>query len=161
MTTTPLILILAAILILSGLVGLLVPALPGPPLLFIGFLLAAWAEDFIFVGTGTLVVLGLMAALMYLIDLAATVFGAKRFGASRQAAIGAALGAVVGIFFGLVGMLVGPFIGAVLGEFHARPDLRAAGRAGMGATIGLAIGAAAKIALGFTMVGIFLMVRFL
>ena len=161
MTTIILLWILAVVLILSGLAGLLLPAIPGAPLLFLGLLCAAWAEGFVYVGTGTLVVLGLIAALTYLIDFAATLFGARHFGASREAAIGAALGALVGIFFGLAGVLLGPFIGAVIGELHARPDLRAAGRAGVGATVGLAIGAAAKLSLGFTMIGIFLLVRFL
>ncbi|MDC4223579.1 MAG: DUF456 domain-containing protein [Candidatus Manganitrophus sp.] len=151
----------AVLLIALGLAGLVLPALPGAPLLFGGLLLAAWAEDFAYVGGGTLAALGVMALLTYLVDFAATAFGAKRFGASKRATAGAAFGALVGIFFGLPGVLLGPFIGAVIGELTARRDLAAAGRAGIGASLGMALGAAAKLAFGFAMIGLFLAVRFL
>jgi len=153
--------LLAIILVVAGMAGLLFPALPGAPILFAGLFVAAWAEGFEYVGTGTLIVMGIMALLMYVLDFLASAFGAKRFGASNRAIIGAALGAIVGIFFGIPGILQGPFIGAVLGELAAQSDLRTAGRAGIGATVGLALGAAAKLALAFTMVGIFVVVRFL
>jgi len=152
--------ILAVLLIVLGLAGLVLPALPGAPLLFIGLLLAAWTEDFTYVGGWTLAALGTMALLTYLVDLAATAFGAKRFGASQRAMVGAALGGLAGLFFGLPGVLLGPFVGAVIGELTTRRDLAAAGRAGIGASLGLALGAAAKLALGFAMVGIFLVARF-
>lgn len=151
---------LAVILVVAGLAGLVLPALPGPLLLFAGLLLAAWAEAFVFVGAKTLIALGLLAALASLADFVAGAFGAKRYGASPRSVAGAAIGAFVGIFFGLVGLVLGPFIGALVGEFADRRDLVAAGRAGWGATIGLVLGTAAKIALGFTMVGLFLFVRF-
>lgn len=152
--------VLAVGLIVIGLAGLVLPALPGPPLLFAGLVVGAWAEDFTYVGVGTLVALGVMALLTYAVDLAATAFGAKRFGASRRAVIGAVIGALLGLFLGVLGVLVGPFVGAVIGELSMRRDLAAAGRAGIGATIGLAIGAAAKLALGIAMIGVFAVVRF-
>ena len=149
-----------ALLIIGGLAGLVLPALPGAPLLFGGFLLAAWIEDFAYLGTGTLITLGALAGLTFVVDFAAGAFGARRYGASGRAVLGATIGAVVGIFFGLVGVLIGPFVGAVIGELSVRRDLPAAGRAGLGATLGLAIGTAAKLALGFTMLGIALVMRF-
>lgn len=152
--------IIAILLVVAGLAGLVLPALPGPLLLFAGLFLAAWAEQFVHVGTWTLVVLAVMAALALLADFVAGAFGAKRYGASPRSVAGAALGAIVGIFFGLPGLLLGPFAGALLGELSARRDLAAAGRAGWGATIGLVLGTAAKLALGFAMVGLFLVVRF-
>lgn len=151
--------ILSAILVLAGLAGLIIPGLPGPPLIFAGLFLAAWAEDFVHVGAGTLVVLGLLAALSYAADLWATMFGAKRFGASKRAIIGAVIGLVVGVFLGFPGVLFGPFAGAVIGELSARRGLHDAARAGIGATVGLAIGAAVTIALALAMIGIFLIVR--
>jgi hypothetical protein len=152
---------LAAVLVAAGLAGLVLPAIPGAPLLFGGLLLAAWAEDFAYIGAGTLTALGIMAALTVAVDFAAGAFGARRYGASGRAVLGAAIGATVGIFFGLVGVLVGPFIGAVVGELTVRRDVTAAGRAGVGATIGLAIGTAAKLALGFAMLGLTAVMRFL
>ena len=153
--------ILAIILVGGGMAGLVFPILPGAPVLYAGLFVAAWAEDFAHVGATTLVVLGIMAILTYVLDFLAGAFGAKRFGASRRAVIGATLGAIVGIFFGIPGILLGPFIGAVLGELSNRPDLKAAGLAGIGATLGLALGVAAKLTLAFAMLGIFVMVRFL
>lgn len=153
--------ILAVVLIVAGLAGLVLPALPGPLLLFAGLLVAAWAEQFVHVGTATLIALGIMAALATLADFVAGAFGARRYGASPRSVAGAVLGAIVGLFFGLPGLLLGPFAGALLGELSARRDLLAASRAGWGATIGLILGTAAKLALGFAMVGLFLAVRFL
>jgi len=153
--------VLAVILVLGGMVGLVFPALPGAPILYAGLFVAAWAEDFAYVGATTLVVLGIMTILTYGFDFLAGAFGARRFGASRRAIIGATLGAIVGIFFGIPGILLGPFIGAALGELSNRPNLKAAGLAGIGATIGLAMGVAAKLTLAFAMLGIFIIVRFL
>lgn len=151
----------AALLVLVGFAGLVLPILPGAPLLFAGLLLGAWAEDFTYVGTGTLAVLAVLALLTYGVDFFASSFGARRFGASGRAVLGAAIGGVAGLFFGLIGVLLGPFVGAVLGELSVRRDLQAAGRAGLGATLGLALGAAAKLALATSMLGVFLVVRFL
>lgn len=160
MATTVLLWVLALALVVIGLLGLVLPALPGAPLLFGGLLVAAWAERFAYVGPGTLVTLGFLALGTYAVDFAAGALGAKRFGASTRAVVGAAIGAVVGLFFGLPGVFLGPFVGAALGELSARRTLRAAGRAGVGASLGLVLGAAAKLALGFAMLGLFLIARF-
>jgi uncharacterized protein YqgC (DUF456 family) len=149
------------IVVIAGLAGLVLPAVPGAPLIFAGLLVAAWAEDFTYVGTRTLVVLGVLALLTYPTDLLATALGAKRFRASPRSALGAALGAVVGLFFGLPGILLGPFLGAMLAELSAQPNLIQATRSGVGATLGLLLGVAMKMALAFTMIGVFVLVRFL
>jgi hypothetical protein len=159
MDTTILLWLLAAILLVLGLAGLVLPAVPGAPLVFAGLFVAAWAEDFSYVGTGTLILLGLLALLTYPVDFLATALGAKRFGASPRAAFGAALGAVVGLFFGLPGILLGPFVGAVIAELSARPSLIQAARSGAGATLGLVLGVAMKMALAFAMIGVFVLVR--
>ena len=151
---------LSTTLVLVGLVGVVLPAIPGAPVLFVGLLLAAWTEDFHYVGGSTLAVLALLTALTYAVDFLAAAFGARRFGASNRSVIGAAVGGVVGLFFGLPGVIIGPFAGAVLGELSHRRSLGEAGKAGMGATIGLALGVAAKLGLALTMIGIFVVVRF-
>jgi uncharacterized protein len=153
--------LIAIILMTAGMAGLLFPVLPGAPILFAGLVTAAWADDFAYAGVKTLTVLGIMAVLMYVLDFLASAFGAKHFGASRLAVIGATLGAIVGLFFGIPGILLGPFAGAVLGELFNRPNLRTAGMAGIGATVGLVLGIAAKLSLAFAMLGTFLIVRFL
>lgn len=159
MIVTVLLWVLVVVLVVVGIAGLLLPALPGAPLLFGGLLLAAWLEDFAYVGPWTLLMLAIMAASTYAVDLAAGALGAKHFGATRAAVIGALIGAVVGIFFGLPGILLGPFCGALLGELLADRTLRQAGVAGIGASIGLLFGIAAKVALAFTMLGIFVLMR--
>lgn len=161
MITDVLLWILAFLLVVVGLVGLALPAIPGAPVLFGGLFVAAWAEDFVYAGPWTLALLAVMAALTYAVDFAAGAVGARRFGASRRAVIGAVLGAIVGLFFGLPGVLLGPFLGAMLGELSHQRGLGAASRAGIGATLGLVVGVAAKLALGVSMLGLFVVVRFL
>jgi uncharacterized protein YqgC (DUF456 family) len=73
--------------------------------------------------------------------------------------VGAAIGAVVGLFFGLPGILLGPLVGAVLGELTEHDDLHRASRAGIGATVGFLLGTAVKMAIAFTMLGIFVFAR--
>ena len=145
----------AALLVGLGLVGLVLPGLPGAPLILMGLILGAWANDFTYVGLWTIVVLTVLAGLTYAVDFWATMFGAKKFGASKRAIIGALIGLVAGLFLGLPGVIFGPFIGAVIGELSARRNLQQAARAGIGATIGLVLGAALKIALALAMIGIF------
>lgn len=147
--------LLALLLVLAGLAGAVLPALPGAPLVFGGLLLAAWIDGFAKVGWFPLVVIGLLAALTFVVDLGATALGAKRVGASPLALAGAAVGTVAGLFFGLVGVLVGPFAGAALGEYAARRDLRQAGKVGLGTWLGIVLGSAAKIALLLAMIGVF------
>lgn len=153
--------LLAALLIVIGFAGLILPAVPGIPLVFAGLLLLAWAENFAYVGWLTLSLLGGLALLSYGVDLLATALGAKRFGASTRAIAGASIGVVVGLFFGLPGIVLGPFAGAVIGEFTRRASVGAAAQAGVGATLGLLFGALLKVALAFVMVGVFVLDRLL
>jgi len=146
---------LALLLVLAGIAGAVLPALPGAPLVFGGLLLGAWIDGFAKVGWFPLVVIGLLAALTFVVDLGATALGAKRVGASPLALVGAAVGTVAGLFFGFVGVVVGPFVGAALGEYVARRDVRQAGRVGLGTWLGIVLGSAAKIALLLAMVGVF------
>ncbi len=148
------------VLVVIGFAGLFFPVIPGAVLVFAGLVIAAWADDFAYAGWGTLTLLGVLALLTYPADLLASAFGAKRYGASPRAITGAVIGAVVGIFFGLAGVLLGPFLGAVIGEFSTQRHLGQAGRAGFGATVGILLGAAAKLAIAFTMLGIFAIARF-
>lgn len=153
--------LLAVFLIVAGFAGLILPALPGIPLIYAGLVVLAWSENFAYVGWITLGVLGVLALLSYGVDLLAAALGAKRFGASPRAVTGAAIGALIGVFFGFAGILLGPFLGAVAGEFSQRASLRAATQAGLGATLGLLFGALLKVALAFAMLGVFVLDRLL
>jgi uncharacterized protein len=147
--------IVAAILTLIGVIGTIVPLLPGVPLVFAGLALAAWVDGFEQVSGFTVAVLGFLTLMAMAIDFAASAFGTKIAGASRWAFFGAALGAIVGIFFGPIGLFVGPFIGAVLLEVWATQNIERSLKAGVGASVGILLGAVAKIALAFTMIGLF------
>jgi uncharacterized protein len=153
--------ILAAILTVTGLVGMLLPVIPGAPVLFLGLLFGAWAENFQYIGVWTLLILALMTALTYVVEFAASVLGVKKYGGSNRAMVGAALGGFVGLFFGIPGILLGPFVGAVIGELSLQRALEEASRAGFGTVFGLAIGLAGKFAIGIAMIGLFLLLRFI
>lgn len=147
--------VIAALLIVAGFAGTILPALPGVPLVFCGMLLAAWADGFRHAGTVTLIALGTLTVLATVVDFVAGVAGAKRVGASRHALIGAALGTLVGLFFGLAGLLLGPFVGALLGELAAGGGLQRATGVGVGAWLGFVIGTVLKLGICFAMLGLF------
>jgi uncharacterized protein YqgC (DUF456 family) len=149
--------ILSAMLIVAGVAGAVVPALPGVPMVLAGMLLAAWADHFQHVGVLSLSVLGILAALAMLIDFLAGILGARRVGASGKALWGASIGAIVGLFFGLPGLLLGPFAGAVTGELLAGGKVEKATKVGLATWLGLLFGTLAKLALCFTMLGVFLL----
>ena len=151
--------IIGAILTFTGLAGLLLPLIPGAPLLFLGLLLGAWAENFRYIGLWTLLLLAGMAALTYVVEFVASILGVKKYGGSRRAMVGAALGGLVGIFLGFPGILLGPFVGAVIAELSLQRSLDEASRAGFGTVVGMAIGVAGKLAIGIAMIGIFLLIR--
>lgn len=147
--------ILAAVLVLVGLAGSVLPALPGVPLVFTGLFIAAWAGEFARVSWPTLLLLGLLTLLSFVIDFTATALGAKRVGATRLAIIGALLGTLAGVFLGLPGLIIGPFLGAVIGELLSHGQVQQATRAGLATWMGLLFGTLAKLALVFTMLGVF------
>ncbi len=152
--------LIAAILVLVGLAGIILPALPGIPLIFAGMLLAAWTGGFGKVGPGLLVALGVLTLLSVAVDFWAAAVGARRVGASRLAIIGAVVGTFAGLFFGPLGLFVGPFAGAVIGELLHGRRLDAGGmglatRVGFGTWLGIVFGIALKLMLAFAMLGLF------
>jgi uncharacterized protein YqgC (DUF456 family) len=161
MTQSILLWSLAAILVLAGFVGVIAPVLPGAPLVFAGLVVAAWAENFQYVGMWTLIIIAVLLGLTYVVDAIASALGVKRVGASKQAMWGAVIGTTIGVFFGLTGILLCPFVGAVVGELLARRDVMQAGKAGVAAWIGFIIGTLGKLAIMFAMVGIFVVKRLL
>lgn len=146
---------LAVALILVGIAGVILPALPGLPLVFAGMLLAAWAGDFQQIGWVTLVVLGLLTALSFAADIFSTAVGAQRVGASRKALVGTVVGTFAGLFFMPVGLLAGPFVGALVGELWHGRELGQAAKVGLGTWLGILLGVVLKLGLTFAMLGLF------
>lgn len=147
---------LSAVLILLGLAGIVLPALPGTVLVLAGIVVGAWIDDFTRVSWFVIAASTALAVLAWVLDYVAALLGAKRAGASRQAVIGAALGTVAGIFMGLIGVFFMPLVGAAIGEFVARQDHHRAVKVGVATWLGLIAGMLAKVVLAFMMVGIYL-----
>jgi uncharacterized protein len=153
---------LAVVLVLVGIAGVILPALPGLPLVFAGMLLAAWAGDFQKISWITLVVLGLLTVLSLAVDFFATMMGARRVGASRKALLGAVVGTFAGLFLGgPIGLFAGPFIGALLGELWHGRELGKATKVGLGTWLGILLGTVLKLGLAFAMLGLFAFAWFL
>jgi uncharacterized protein YqgC (DUF456 family) len=146
---------LALLVMLLGLIGSILPGLPGTPLVF----LAAVGHRLYF-GQASVsnLVLGVLAGLMVvslLLDLAATALGAKKFGATWRGAVGAVVGGLCGLLLVFPGIIIGPFIGALLFELLGGKEFKAAASAGAGATLGLLLGLIGKFALTVVMAGLF------
>ncbi|NKF22053.1 DUF456 domain-containing protein [Solimonas marina] len=155
-TVWPVLGIIAAILlIVVGLIGTLLPIVPGAPLVFFGLWLIALVDHYQHIGWPTLTLLGAIVVVTVIVDFVASAVGAKKVGASRQAVTGALLGSIIGMFFGIPGLLLGPFIGAVVGELMAQRQVERATTVGIATWLGLLAGSIAKLALCLAMLLIF------
>ena len=147
--------VVVAILMLAGLVGAIVPLLPGAPLIFAGALVYAIATDFAPVGTGRLAILAAVGVLAWTLEHVAGVVGARSAGGGRAAVIGATVGLFIGVLVAPIGLLLGPIIGAIAGELLAGREPRTSVRTGIGAALGVLTGVVAHFALALVMVGLF------
>lgn len=149
------------LLVVAGLAGTILPALPGVPLVFAGLFLAAYLDDFQRVGWFTLSLLGGLTVLSMVLEFVTSALGAKRAGASKLALVGALVGSLLGVFSGLWGLLLFPFIGAVLGEWIVRQNLDQASRVGLATWLGMIVGMVLKLAIAFAMIGTFILAYFI
>lgn len=147
--------LLSAVLILIGLAGTILPALPGIPLIFAGLWLAAGVDHYHHVGAWWLSIIAVLGGIGFIVDFVATALGAKRVGASKLAIWGAAIGTLVGIFFGIPGLVLGPFIGAVAGELLSGTSVLRSTHVGIATWLGLIFGTIVKLVISLVMVGLF------
>ena len=154
MATTALWIAVIALMV-AGVVGTVVPVIPGAVLILAGACLGGWIDDWTRVSWWTLGALGVLTVLSVVVDFAAGSVGARRVGASKSAVTGAAIGTLAGVFTGLWGLLFMPFVGAAIGEYLSERNVERAGRVGIATGVGLLVGTAVKVALAFSMVGIF------
>jgi len=143
---TLLIIILGFILIILGLIGCIIPGLPGPPLSYLGVLLQQLrpAEDPF--STKFLIIWALISLGVALLDYFLPIYGTKRFGGSQAGIYGSVAGLLIGLFFfPPVGIILGPFVGAWLGELISGKNAVEAMRAGLGSFIGFLSGTAVKL----------------
>jgi hypothetical protein len=146
--------VLGAAALAAGIAGVVLPAIPGSVLLVAGALLVAWAEGFTRVSGWTVAACAAIGVAIWVVDFAAGVLGARAFGASRWAVLGAGLGLLVGMCLGLPGIVLGPPVGAIALEYARDPNFERALKAGAGAFVGFVLGTAVKVALSFVLVGV-------
>jgi uncharacterized protein YqgC (DUF456 family) len=146
--------VIATVTIVVGLVGAIVPALPGIPLIFSGIWLLAGVDGYRHLGLGWLLGIAAVGAVGLVVDVLVGALGAKRAGASKQAVWGALAGTAIGLFLGIPGLLLGPFVGAVLGEFAAGNSVQRSTRVGVSAWFGLIFGTIIKLVSSLMMVAL-------
>lgn len=149
--------ILTAFLMIVGVIGSVVPFLPGAALILVGAVVhQLMLGNDASAGWWVVGVLAVMAVLSYVVDIAASALGAKRYGASKWGVWGGFIGAIVGLFFGIPGLLLGPIIGVLAGELIlARKEFRAAASASWGTVLGTLLGVLGKFVIAVAMVGVF------
>lgn len=146
---------MALVVMLVGVAGCLFPGIPSSPLVLAG---AIGHRLYFGANSASNLVLGILAAITLfslVLDYLASVYGAKRMGATWRGVLGAIIGGTIGIFFNLPGLLLGPFLGALVFELAGGRDFEESSRAGVGATLGLLAGAVGKMACCGAMMGIF------
>jgi uncharacterized protein YqgC (DUF456 family) len=153
--TETLLWVLSIALIVAGLAGTVLPALPGTAFVLGGIVLGAWIDDFSRVGPGVVAASAVLAVLAWVLDYVAGLLGARKAGASRLAIVGAAVGTVAGLFMGLVGVLFMPLVGAAVGEWLSRRDHGQALKVGVATWLGILVGMVSKVVIAFIMLGLF------
>ena len=143
-------LISGIILMILGIIGCLVPVLPGPPLNFLGLIFLHLSRFGHFSKT-TLIVMGSIAVVVTILDYIVPVWGTKKFGGSKYGTRGATVGLIIGLFLGPTGIVIGPLIGAFVGEMIFKDDINYALRAGFGSLLGFLTGIGLKLAASFVM----------
>jgi uncharacterized protein len=143
-------LILGIIFMVLGIIGCLVPVLPGPPLSFIGLIFLHLTRFGQF-STPALITFGALAAIVTILDYIVPVWGTRRFGGSKYGTRGATIGLVIGFFIGPLGIIIGPLLGAFIGEMIFKDDMNYALKAGIGSLLGFLMGVGLKLAASFVM----------
>ena len=134
--------VLGSILLLVGFIGCVVPVLPGVACAYAALWTLYPTTDAL--PTERLLVGGIGAAVVIILDYFVPALGAKKFNCSKWGIFGCMVGTIVGIFFAPLGIILGPFLGAVAGEIVAGKNASAALRGGFGALLGFIAGVLLK-----------------
>jgi uncharacterized protein YqgC (DUF456 family) len=145
--------LLAAVLIVGGVAGAVLPVLPGIPMILGGIWLAAAVDEYQHLGWGWLVAIGIIGAVGVALDFVSASLGAKKIGATPRALWGAGVGTTVGMFFGIPGLIIGPFAGAVAGELSSGKSILRSAHVGVSTWVGMLVGMLAKVVISFLMLG--------
>jgi len=140
-----LLIVLGALFIISGVLGCVLPIIPGPPLSYIGLLLLHFTERYQF-SSKFLIIWAIITVVVYVLDYLIPAWGTKKFGGSKRGIFGSIIGLVIGMFFfPPFGIIIGPFIGAVVGELTIGKDSGAALKSGFGSFLGFLAGTLLKL----------------
>lgn len=140
--------VLGIILILVGLLGSLLPLLPGPPVAYVGLLLQLFRDPVPFT-TNFILVWGGIVLLSLLLDYIVPIWGTKRFGGTRYGVWGCTIGFLLAFWMGPWGVIIGPFIGAFVGEMIGGQSSHKSFRAAWGSFIGFLLGSFVKLVVCF------------
>jgi len=152
-----LIIVITVLLFSAGLIGSVLPMLPGSPLILLGAFIYAWYTDFTVITWGVLLILFVLTLLSQMVEYLATIIGAKKYGASRWGIAGAVAGGFIGFFAGgIFGIIAGPFFGALAGELLYGRTIGISMKIGFGTLVGFIGGAIGKLIIALAMVGVFL-----
>ncbi len=143
-------LILGILLMIVGIIGCLVPVLPGPPFSFLGLILLHISR-FGHFSTPTLITMGVITVVVTIMDYIVPVWGTRQLGGSKYGTRGATVGLIIGLFLGPLGIILGPLIGAFVGEMLFKDDINYALKAGFGSLLGFLTGIGLKLAASFIM----------
>ena len=143
-------LILGILLMIVGIIGCLVPVLPGPPFSFLGLILLHISRFGQF-STPTLITMGVITVVVTIMDYIVPVWGTRQLGGSKYGTRGATVGLIIGFFLGPLGIILGPLIGAFVGEMLFKDDINYALKAGFGSLLGFLTGIGLKLAASFIM----------
>lgn len=148
---------LIVLFMLIGLVGIIIPILPGVFLIWFGVLLYAWRDGFEAVSLGTFIFISVIVVFAGLSDIWLPALGARKSGASKRTIVTGLLGAIIGSFvLPLVGTIVGYVLGVLLGEYHKRRDWQAAWQASKGSLAGWGIATIIQLVVGVLVIIIFI-----
>ena len=137
-------LVLAFLCLLIGIIGCIVPGLPGTPIAYAGLWIAQTTDRVDF-SWQMLLVWGIVTIVISVLDYVVPAWGTKHYGGSKWGVWGSTIGVFVGLFFGAIGVIVGPLVGAILGELVAGKQLQEAIKAGWGSFIGILFGTILKL----------------
>ena len=140
-----LLVILGICFLVGGLIGCIIPAMPGPPLSYVALLLLQ-VTRFADFSVKFLLITAFVTVVVTIADYLIPVWGTKKWGGSRAGVFGSVIGLLVGLFFSPWGIIIGPFAGAVVGELITGHNTKDALRSGFGSFIGFLFGTVMKIA---------------
>lgn len=150
---------LAIVLIIVGIVGCVLPIVPGPPISFAAMLVAQFTR-FVHFETSTIIILGLLALIVQVLDYIVPAWGTKKFGGTKYGSWGSIIGLIIGLFFlpplgpfGIITILAGPFFGALIGEKIGGANNEKSMKAAIGSFIGFLTGTFMKLVLSIVITG--------